>query len=158
MKHNNKPSSNPNSLYLGSVPPEIRREDIESHFANLGISITINHQQSSPEKKFYVIEVQSEDHFNFILDNSDLHRIKGYDIVMAKNLLGQDMRALDEREKSKKLYVGNLPKNTKDSDLKNFFEEKFGKVVSAYVKNRNNTEKISILALSLFMMRKLLNS
>lgn len=133
-------TSNTLSLYIGSIPTTLNRKNIINHFLNLGIKMKINNKKSRPDKRYYVVDFDEENQARFILSNINTHYVEGHHLVVGEYLTGEDKKSQDEKEKGKKLYIGNLPKNTLDSEIKAFLEQ-FGRVKSAYVKNKNKNSR-----------------
>lgn len=133
-------TNNSLSLYIGSIPTTLKRSNILSHFKNMGITMKINNRKSRPDKRFYVIEFESEQDGLYVLKNPAAHVVEGHTLVIESYLTGDKKLRQDKEELGRKVYIGNLPQNTEDLELKAFFQ-RFGKVRSAYIKKRSHKSK-----------------
>lgn len=128
------------SLYIGSIPTTLKRSNILSHFRKMGITIKINNRKSRPDKRFYVVDFESSRDALYVLKHHEAHIVEGHPLVVEEYLTGDKKLCQDQQDLGKKIYVGNLPRNTTDLELKEFFK-RFGKVRSAYIKKKSPKSK-----------------
>jgi len=95
--------------------------------------------RSKSSSGFGLITVQMNEKLKKILTEGFIHiqehKIR-LEIAKSKNQAKEDFKSLKDR----KIFVGGLPKNLKDSELEKFFE-KYGPVEKAYVLRSNETGK-----------------
>lgn len=87
---------------------------------------------------FGFVRFGTEEGRNRILELS--HQIKGISIDCKPALDKEKALEIQQNELKRKLFVGGLPKNLKDSVLRDYFS-KYGKIEKAYVVKNSKTGK-----------------
>lgn len=123
-----------NSIYIGSIPNNIDKDDILQRLTELEfISFKIK-GKPKVDRRYFVLQTKSIKEYQNLLQQGTIV-VKGVQLVPQPFLTGVERRQKDHDIKKKRIYVSDLPAKTTDENLFDLFK-KFGRVESAYVSKK----------------------
>lgn len=121
-------------IFIGSIDPRIATQEIQIYFQKLGLPIEIKNETAIRRKNYLIGKTTNMSTFDFLTKKLTKHRIKEFVLTTAEFLTGAERLKRDKEEAERKLFIGNLRSNTRNSELRDFFSH-YGNVKTAYVKD-----------------------
>lgn len=126
-------------IYIGSIDPGLSIESIKDYFTAKNMKIYFQRKKLNRSKN-YIVCWTTDPAIHKILTKVDKeHKVGAFVFTTDEYLKGDQKIAKDEQDARKKIYLGNLPGGTKDSELRSVFE-KFGKIRIAYCKEKKTDD------------------
>jgi hypothetical protein len=123
-----------NSIYIGSIPNHIGREDVLIRLEEIGYFDFKIKGKPKVNRRYLVLQTKSRAAYQSLLLKESL-LVKGAKLIPQPFLTGKERREKDFNLKRKRIYVSDLPQNTSDKDLKSLFA-RFGVIKSAYISKK----------------------
>lgn len=129
-------------VYIGKIDPKITHESLCSYFENNNLQLTLINKKGERSKNYLVAETKHEATFKHLTEEKKEHQIGELKFNTDAYLTGREKFLRDAIETRKKIHVGDLPSDTLDHELKNYFS-KFGNVRAAYMSKKRSKEYAS---------------
>lgn len=123
-------------VYIGSINPHITSGQLMSYFKEQGLQVKFLTKKGNRTKNYVIAKAKNKHTYDFLTAKKKKHEIEGFKFTTDVLLTGEQKLIRDQEIAKKKIYVGNLPDNISDEDLKMYFEG-FGEVDTAYVSRKN---------------------
>jgi RNA recognition motif-containing protein len=120
------------SVYIGSVPNHIGKEDILNCLKTSGFpNFRIKKCMPKVDKRFFIFIAPNKQAYNSLIARKFVH-VKGVKLLPIPYMTGAKKQRQDMEIRSKRIHVSKLPSHITDAKLKRLFE-KYGEVESAYI-------------------------
>lgn len=136
----NKQQAKAKQIYIGVNTSQIPKEQLLNYFQKKNLKLRFPKKNMKKFKKYLVAKTSDPYTFKFLTSIEQSHSVGDLSFTTEEYLTGKNKLAKDIKEAKKKIYIGNIPKEAANEDLKHIFS-RFGKIKTAYVSQKKSMDK-----------------